>query len=76
MKQDRYRGSILGLAAGDALGAPVEFKRPGSFKPVSGMTSGGAFGLTAGQWTDDPSLALCPSESLILLVLVINRPPD
>ena len=65
MKQDRYRGSILGLAAGDALGAPVEFKRPGSFKPVSGMTSGGAFGLTAGQWTDDTSLALCLSESLI-----------
>ena len=65
MKLDRYRGSILGLAAGDALGAPVEFKRPGSFKPVSGMTSGGAFGLTAGQWTDDTSLALCLSESLI-----------
>ena len=65
MKQDRYRGSILGLAAGDALGAPVEFKRPGSFKPVSGMTSGGAFGLTAGQWTDDTSLALCLSETLI-----------
>ena len=65
MELDRYRGSILGLATGDALGAPLEFKRPGSFEPVSGMTDGGAFGLRAGQWTDDTSLALCLSESLI-----------
>ena len=65
MDLDRYRGSILGLAAGDAIGAPVEFRAPGSFEPVSGMASGGAFGLKAGQWTDDTSLALCLSESLI-----------
>lgn len=62
---DRYRGSILGLAVGDALGAPVEFKRPGSFEPVTDMTSGGAFGLRPGQWTDDTSLALCLAESLV-----------
>ena len=65
MNLDRYRGSILGLAVGDALGAPVEFKRPGSFKPVTTMTSGGAFGLRPGQWTDDTSLALCLAESLV-----------
>jgi len=65
MSLDRYRGSILGLAVGDALGAPVEFKRPGSFKPVTTMTSGGAFGLRPGQWTDDTSLALCLAESLV-----------
>ena len=65
MDIDRYRGSILGLATGDAIGAPVEFNAPGSFEPVSGMASGGAFGLKAGQWTDDTSLALCLSESLI-----------
>ena len=65
MELDRYRGSILGLAAGDALGAPLEFKHPGSFEPVSGMTDGGAFGLKVGQWTDDTSLALCLSESLV-----------
>ena len=65
MSLDRYRGSILGLAVGDALGAPVEFKRPGSFEPVMGMSSGGAFGLRPGQWTDDTSLALCLAESLI-----------
>ena len=65
MNLDRYRGSILGLAVGDALGAPVEFKRPGSFKPVTTMTSGGAFGLRPGQWTDDTSLALCLAESIV-----------
>ena len=64
-KTDHYRGSILGLATGDALGAPLEFRPPGSFTPVSGMTSGGAFGLAPGQWTDDTSLALCLAESLI-----------
>ena len=63
--RDRYRGSILGLAVGDALGAPVEFKRPGSFEPVTDMSSGGAFGLRPGQWTDDTSLALCLAESLV-----------
>jgi len=65
MNLDRYRGSILGLAVGDALGAPVEFKRPGSFEPVTDMSSGGAFGLRPGQWTDDTSLALCLAESLV-----------
>ena len=65
MSLDRYRGSILGLAVGDALGAPVEFKRPGSFEPVTDMSSGGAFGLRPGQWTDDTSLALCLAESLV-----------
>ena len=28
-RQDRYRGSVLGMAAGDALGTTLEFKRPG-----------------------------------------------
>ena len=65
MSLERYRGSILGLAVGDALGAPVEFKRPGSFEPVTDMSSGGAFGLRPGQWTDDTSLALCLAESLV-----------
>ena len=67
MRLDRYRGSILGLAVGDALGAPLEFKRPGSFEPVSDMSSGGTFGLRPGQRTDDTSLALCLAESLALV---------
>lgn len=58
-------GSLLGLAVGDALGAAVEFKAPGSFPPVTGLRGGGPFGLKAGQWTDDTSMALCLAESLI-----------
>jgi len=66
MKQiERYRGSLLGLAAGDALGAPVEFYPPGSFDPIFDMVGGGHFGLKPGQWTDDTSMALCLAESLI-----------
>mgnify|MGYP001545025212 CR=1 FL=1 len=63
--QDRYRGAMLGLAAGDAVGTTLEFKPPGSFEPVTGMVGGGPFGLEPGQWTDDTSMALCLAESLI-----------
>ncbi len=61
----RVRGSLLGLAVGDALGAPVEFTFPGRFVPVTGMRGGGRFRLPAGYWTDDTSMALCLAESLI-----------
>ncbi len=56
---ERYRGSLLGLAVGDALGAPLEGLPPGSFEPVSSMTGGGSYGLEPGHWTDDTSMALC-----------------
>ena len=59
----RYRGSILGLAAGDAVGTTVEFQPPGSFEPVTDMIGGGVFQLQPGQWTDDTSMALCLAES-------------
>lgn len=62
---DRYRGALAGLAAGDALGTTLEFKRPGTFRPVTDITGGGPFGLKPGQWTDDTSMALCLAESLV-----------
>jgi ADP-ribosyl-[dinitrogen reductase] hydrolase len=61
----RYRGSLLGLATGDALGTTLEFRRPGSFTPIDDMVGGGPFGLEPGQWTDDTSMALCLAESLV-----------
>lgn len=61
----RYRGALLGLAAGDAVGTAVEFAAPGSFPPVTEMTGGGPFGLRPGEWTDDTSMALCLAESLV-----------
>lgn len=64
-KLDRYLGSMLGLACGDAVGTTVEFCKPGSFEPVTDMVGGGFAKLAAGQWTDDTSMALCLAESLI-----------
>ena len=62
---DRYRGCLLGLAAGDALGTTLEFKPPGSFTPLTDMVGGGPFDLKPGEWTDDTSMALCLAESLV-----------
>jgi ADP-ribosyl-[dinitrogen reductase] hydrolase len=61
----RVRGAFLGLAAGDAVGTTVEFRPPGSFPPLTDMVGGGPFGLPAGAWTDDTSMAACLAESLI-----------
>ena len=62
---DRFRGSLLGLAAGDALGTTLEFCSPGTFAKIDDMIGCGPFGLAPGEWTDDTSMALCLAESLI-----------
>ena len=64
--EDRFRGALLGLACGDAVGTTVEFKPRGSFTPLTDMVGGGPFSLKAGQWTDDTSMALCLAESLVI----------
>lgn len=63
--RERYRGSLLGLAIGDALGTTLEFSKPGSFVPLEEMIGGGPFALGPGEWTDDTSMALCLAASLI-----------
>lgn len=62
---ERYCGCLMGLAVGDALGTTVEFRSPGTFKPLEDIVGGGPFHLEPGQWTDDTSMALCLAESLI-----------
>ena len=62
---DRAVGALVGLAVGDALGAPVEFCRRDTFEPVTEMRAGGYFKLPVGAWTDDTAVALCLAESLI-----------
>lgn len=62
---DRFRGCLLGLATGDALGTTLEFRSPGSFEPIQDLAGGGPFRLKPGEWTDDTSMALCLAESLI-----------
>ncbi|MGJ7528599.1 ADP-ribosylglycohydrolase family protein [Variovorax sp. GB1P17] len=65
MSTDRYRGCLLGLACGDAVGTTVEFCARGTFERVTDMRGGGPFELRPGEWTDDTSMALCLAASLI-----------
>ena len=62
---DRALGGFLGLAIGDALGAQVEFKAPGTFPKVTEMTGGGVFNLRPGQITDDTTMSILAARSLI-----------
>lgn len=64
---DRFRGCLLGLAIGDALGTTVEFRARGTFAPVTEIVGGGPFGLEPGEWTDDTPMALCLATSLVEL---------
>lgn len=63
--RDRALGALVGLAVGDALGAPAEFRRRGQFPRVTEMLGGGKFRLPPGAWTDDTAMALCLAESLL-----------
>jgi len=64
---ERHRGCLLGLAVGDALGAPLEGSPAGDgvVHALEDMVGGGPFKLAPGDWTDDTSMALCLAESLI-----------
>ncbi len=61
---ERFRGCLLGLAVGDALGVTLEFSTRG-FAQLTDMVGGGPFDLRPGQWTDDTSMALCLAVSLL-----------
>lgn len=63
--QQRYIACLMGLAVGDALGVPGEFKPRGSYPKITEMIGGGPFRLKPGEWTDDTSMALCIGKSLI-----------
>jgi ADP-ribosylglycohydrolase len=56
---DRAAGALVGLAVGDALGAPYEFG-PGTPDPQ--MIGGGGFRWEPGEWTDDTQMAICIAE--------------
>ena len=62
---DRSMGALLGLAVGDALGAPYEGLDRGSYPRVSDYAEGGVRDLPAGGWTDDTAMAICLAESLL-----------
>ncbi len=73
---DRCRGTLIGLAVGDALGAAVEFRSPGSFTPVTGYRGGGPHGLDPREWTDDTSMALALADSIATTGWDLNDQAD
>lgn len=58
--------ALFGVAVGDALGVPVEFKSREYLKqnPVTYMTGSGTHSQPAGTWSDDSSLTFCLAEML------------
>jgi ADP-ribosylglycohydrolase len=64
-QQQRFAGALLGLAAGEALGAATHNLIRGSFDAVTGMQGGGPAQLPRGAWADDTALALCLADSLL-----------
>lgn len=62
---DRLKGMFFGLAVGDALGTPLEFKDRDTYEHITGMVGGGPFRLQPGEWTDDTSMALALGQTFI-----------
>jgi ADP-ribosylglycohydrolase len=62
---DRSVGALLGLAVGDALGAPFEGLARDSYPRVSDYSAGGVNRVDLGAWTDDAAMAICLAESLL-----------
>ena len=65
--QERFIGAMLGLACGDALGAPAEFKSKAQaqreFGVLRDMVGGGVW--LPGEWTDDTGMTLCVAEGIL-----------
>jgi ADP-ribosylglycohydrolase len=66
VKRDFIKDVLLGVAVGDALGVPVEFKTRKSLQddPVTGMRGYGSHHQPPGTWSDDSALTFCLAEML------------
>jgi ADP-ribosyl-[dinitrogen reductase] hydrolase len=64
--KNTIESGLFGLAVGDALGVPVEFKSRTYLKqnPVTEMFGFGTHHQPIGTWSDDSSLSFCLAESL------------
>lgn len=60
---DKLKSAIYGLAVGDALGVPFEFRERGTFR-CEGMTGYGTWNRTPGTWSDDTSMTLATLDSI------------
>lgn len=57
------KSAIYGLAVGDALGVPFEFRKRGTFT-CNGMTGYGTWDQPPGTWSDDTSMTLATLDSI------------
>lgn len=66
VKRDYFKDILFGVAVGDALGVPVEFKSRQEIlkKPVTDMIGYGTYGMPPGTWSDDSSLTFCLADAL------------
>lgn len=58
---------IIGLAIGDALGVPAEFKSRDELSryPIVDMIGDGTYNMPAGTWSDDTSMTLATIDSIL-----------
>ncbi len=65
--RERILGGLWGAVVGDALGVPVEFlsREEVRANPVTDMRGFGTHKQPAGTWSDDSSLILCTTDSLL-----------
>ena len=64
---NKATAALLGLALGDALGVPFEFKSAPEMaaRPATTMIGYGTHQQPAGTWSDDSSLTFCLAASLL-----------
>ena len=66
--RDRFRGCLLGLATGDALGAPADFLSAEQvierYGVITEMLGGGCHEVEPGETTDATEMTLCLADSL------------
>lgn len=67
MKTHKITNALLGVAIGDAVGVPFEFKSRAEMaaNPAKDMIGFGTYNQKQGTWSDDSSLTFCLAESLI-----------
>ena len=63
---DNAMGMLVGLAVGDALGAPLEFqetREPNEY--ITKYYTGGIHNMQKGEWTDDMAMAYAMGTSIL-----------
>jgi ADP-ribosyl-[dinitrogen reductase] hydrolase len=66
--RNRFRGTLLGLAVGEALGTPAEFLTAEQvvekYGVITEMVGGGVYDVAPGEITDATEMMLCLAKSL------------